>query len=86
MGSHDAPAIAAALVNAGRSAETPVAIVENASMPDARVHYTTLAALPGFQSDSGGPTLLLVGPQFRARGAQYVEAAIPDRVAAVAGR
>jgi len=73
MGSHDAPAIAASLIGAGRSAATPVAIVENASLPDSRVHYTTLAALPHFISESGAPALLLVGPQFRARAANVVE-------------
>ena len=68
MGSHDAPAIAAALIAGGRAAATPVAIVEGASLPGSRVHYTTLGGLPAFASASlGGPTLLLVGPQFRAR-------------------
>lgn len=86
MGSHDAPAIAAALIDAGRGAETPVAIVESASMPDSRVHYTTLAALPDFVADSGGPTLLLVGPQFRARARHCVEDAMLDAAAAAAGR
>ncbi len=33
MGAHEAPAIAAALVAAGRTPATPVAIVENASLP-----------------------------------------------------
>ena len=85
MGSHDAPAIGAALIDAGRGAETPVAIVEDASMPDSRVHYTTLAALPDFVADSGAPTLLLVGPQFRARARHFVEEALPDIRTAVAG-
>ena len=68
MGSHDAPAIAAALIAGGRAAATPVAIVEGASLPGSRVHYTTLGGLPAFANASlGGPTLLLVGPQFHAR-------------------
>ena len=67
-GRHEAPAIAAALIAAGRAAATPVAIVEGASLPGSRVHYTTLGGLPAFANASlGGPTLLLVGPQFRAR-------------------
>jgi siroheme synthase len=68
MGSHEAAAIAAALIAGGRAAATPVAIVEGASLPGSRVHYTTLGGLPAFTNASlGGPTLLLVGPQFHAR-------------------
>ena len=74
MGAHEAPAIAAALVAAGRTPATPVAIVENASLPESRVHYTTLAGLPAFaEHPFGGPTLLLIGPQFRARARQSAE-------------
>ena len=65
-----APAIAAALIAAGRPAATPVAIVENASLPNARTHYTTLAGLHALADLSiDGPALLLVGPQFHARAA-----------------
>jgi len=68
MGSHEAAAIAAALIAGGRAAATQVAIVEDASLPGSRVHYTTLGGLPAYANASlGGPTLLLVGPQFRAR-------------------
>ena len=53
---------------------TPVAIVENASLPQSRVHYTTLEGLPAFaEHPFGGPTLLLIGPQFRARARQSAE-------------
>lgn len=67
MGAGQAEAIAAALIAAGKSASTPVAVVENASLPTARVRYTTLSGLP-LIADLGtaGPTLILVGPQFRA--------------------
>jgi uroporphyrin-III C-methyltransferase len=68
MGAHEAAAIAAALIAAGQPPATPVAIVEGASLPGASVHYTTLAGLPSFEDHAfDGPTLLLVGPQFRAR-------------------
>jgi uroporphyrin-III C-methyltransferase len=68
MGAHEAPAIAAALLADGHASTTPVAIVEGASLPGSRVHYTTLGGLPAFAGhDFSGPTLLLVGPQFRAR-------------------
>ncbi|MFI4887866.1 MAG: uroporphyrinogen-III C-methyltransferase [Burkholderiales bacterium] len=68
MGLRQAPAIAEALIGAGRASSTPVAIVVDASMPDAQTHYTTLAALPAFAiGDAGRPALLLVGPQFYPR-------------------
>ena len=67
MGSGEAATIAAALIAAGKSAATPVAIVENASLPTARVRYTTLAGLPAStESGTAGPALILLGPQFRA--------------------
>jgi uroporphyrin-III C-methyltransferase len=67
MGSGEAAAIAAALIAAGKSAATPVAVVENASLPTARVRYTTLAGLPAsMESGTAGPALILLGPQFRA--------------------
>ncbi len=67
MGAGQAVAITAALLAAGKPGATPVAVVENASLPSARVHYTTLAGLPALaDSGSAGPTLLLIGMQFRA--------------------
>jgi uroporphyrin-III C-methyltransferase len=65
MGSGQAEAIAAALIAAGKPAATPVAVVENASLPTARVRYTTLAGLPALAA-SGAPSLILLGEQFRA--------------------
>jgi len=68
MGLRCAPAIADALISAGRAPATPVAIVVDASLPSARTYYTTLAGLPAFaQREVGGPALLLVGPQFHRR-------------------
>lgn len=65
MGLREAPAIAASLVGAGMPPATPVAIVVDASLPDAQTHYTTLADLPAFaDADIRGAALLLVGPQF----------------------
>jgi uroporphyrin-III C-methyltransferase len=69
MGAGQAASIAAALVRAGKPASLPVAIVENASLPEERVFYTTLAELPRIDRQFSGPTLLLLGPQFTARGA-----------------
>ncbi|MDQ2964134.1 MAG: uroporphyrinogen-III C-methyltransferase [Pseudomonadota bacterium] len=69
MGAGEADAIAAALVAAGKPASTPVAVVENASLPTARTRYTTLSGLPAIAKASiVGPALILVGPQFHAAG------------------
>lgn len=67
MGLGQGDAIAAALTAAGKSAATPVAIVENASLPASRTIFTTLGALPRV-ADAGltGPAVILVGAQFRA--------------------
>jgi uroporphyrin-III C-methyltransferase len=78
MGAHEAPAIAEALIAAGQAPATPVAIVESASLPGARVHYTTLEGLTSADLAFEGPALLLVGPQFRARARQRAdEPALP---------
>jgi uroporphyrin-III C-methyltransferase len=67
MGAGQAAAITAALLAAGKSGATPVAVVENASLPSACVHYTTLAGLPALVDSGGaGPALILIGAQFRA--------------------
>ena len=68
MGAGQAEAIAAALIAAGKPASTPVAIVENASLPETRTILTTLAGLPRLAADQlTGPAIILIGPQFRAR-------------------
>ena len=68
MGSGQAAEIARALLAAGSASTLPVAVVERASLPDARIVYTTLAALGEFDNDAAaGPALIFVGPQFRAR-------------------
>ena len=64
MGAGEAHAIAAALIAAGKPAGTPVALVENASLPDVKVLYGTLAQLPRMQSQ-GGPALILIGEVYR---------------------
>ena len=45
-----------------------MAVVESASLPEQRVRYTTLAALPHLAAaEIAGPALILLGPQFVAR-------------------
>jgi uroporphyrin-III C-methyltransferase len=67
MAAHEAGTIASALIAGGKPAATPVAIVENASLPRPAHTFTTLAAL----SANGlgpltGPALLLIGEVYRA--------------------
>jgi uroporphyrin-III C-methyltransferase len=64
MGAGEAPAIAAALIAAGKPANTPIALVEDASLPGMRVQYATLHDLPRLPT-SGGPTLILLGEVYR---------------------
>ncbi|MEP6655796.1 MAG: uroporphyrinogen-III C-methyltransferase [Betaproteobacteria bacterium] len=69
MGVGQAAAIAAALIAAGKPAATPVAIVENASLPESRHVHTTLAGLPAMVATQfTGPAIILLGAQFTARG------------------
>jgi siroheme synthase len=62
MGAGDAAAISAALLAAGKPARTPVAIVANASLPESRTAYGTLAEMPELARLAGGaPALILIG-------------------------
>jgi uroporphyrin-III C-methyltransferase len=68
MGTRQADAIAAALMEAGTPGSMPIAVIENASLPQARIVFTTLAALPQLANGTlSGPAVILVGPQFRHR-------------------
>ena len=71
MGAGESVAIAAALIAAGKAAHTPVAVAENASLPQMRVQYGTLATLPQLETGSG-PALILIGEVVRAQGHRYV--------------
>jgi uroporphyrin-III C-methyltransferase len=67
MGSGEGAFIAQALIGAGRPASTPVAIVENASMPESTVRFGRLADLENLAPrQSDGPALILVGDVYRA--------------------
>ena len=62
MGAGLAPAISAELIARGMSAGTPVALVENASLPGRRALAGTLAELPALAQQVGdGPTIVLFG-------------------------
>jgi uroporphyrin-III C-methyltransferase len=62
MGGDEAAGLAEGLIAAGRAADTPVAVIERASAPDARLTRTTLQRLcAGAPERSGGPVLIVVG-------------------------
>lgn len=63
MGKAAADEVSRRLIAAGLSAQTPVALVENASLPDERQFHTRLGLLPlAARSALGsGPALLLIG-------------------------
>jgi uroporphyrin-III C-methyltransferase len=58
--------IAASLIDAGKSANTPVALVESATLPGERRLFTTLGALRERQlRRASGPVVMCVGEVFR---------------------
>ncbi|MBR9765576.1 MAG: uroporphyrinogen-III C-methyltransferase [Rhodobacteraceae bacterium] len=63
MGIKHAPVIAAALLEAGRPADEPVAVVSNATLPDQRVLETTLGRMVGdiAASEIEPPAILCIG-------------------------
>ncbi|TIX51233.1 uroporphyrinogen-III C-methyltransferase [Alteraurantiacibacter aquimixticola] len=63
MGKSSAPEIAKGLMEAGMAGDTPVAMVENASLPEEKIFRTRLDLLPlGAKTALGsGPALLLIG-------------------------
>ena len=66
MGSGQAGRIAASLIEAGKSAGTPITLVENASLPNSRHSSGSLAHLPQLAAlCSGGPALILIGEVYR---------------------
>jgi len=68
MGAGQAEIISAALIAAGKPPSTPVALVENASLPSSRIIFSTLEGLPQLaQQVLNGPAVIFIGPQFRAR-------------------
>jgi uroporphyrin-III C-methyltransferase len=75
MAAHEAAAIGAALIGAGRRASTPVAIVEHASLAACQVLPSTLATLgASTRRLAGGPALIVVGENFRSVAARAAPA------------
>jgi len=61
MAAGDAETIARALIEAGKPARTPVAVVERASLPDVKTSFTTLGQLGALQA----PALIFLGEVYR---------------------
>lgn len=89
MGAGEAALISAALILAGKPADTPLAVVEDATRPGMRAQYATLKELPSIET-RGGPTLILLGEVFREalRSTRSCDAALPaaESSAAIAAR
>ena len=64
MAAGQAPQIATALIAAGRSHSTPVAIVENATLENERRIFTDLAGLTASTLNFDGPAVLCIGQVF----------------------
>jgi uroporphyrin-III C-methyltransferase len=66
MGAGESAAIAQALIAAGKRGDTPIAVVEKASLPDGDVVYGTLSELPRLAAQrADGPALILLGEVLR---------------------
>src|SRR6266571_612962 len=67
MGAGLADAISAELINRGKPKDTPLALVESATLPERRVLYGTLADLPELARKTGaGPAVVLLGEVLKA--------------------
>jgi len=64
MGGKEAARVSRLLIEAGRAASTPVAVVTNATLPGEQARYGTLAGLPALAAlagQAGGPVLIIIG-------------------------
>ena len=82
MGAGEAQSIATTLLAQGKPGNTPVALVESASLAGAQQHITTLARLSTgwFPATDGGPVMMGVGAVFGKVGARL--AGLPLALAA----
>lgn len=71
MGGREAIATARALHAQGRSASTPVIIVENCSRPEQRITRMDLAQLEQGLPEAHGPVLVMIGEALAQRASQF---------------
>ena len=87
MAAGQAAQIAAALQAAGMPADTPAAVVENASLPEARRLHTSLAGLAdAAQWQISGPAVIMLGEVFRQADAMLEEVVADSLVRRVNSR
>jgi uroporphyrin-III C-methyltransferase len=67
MGVHTLPAIVTALQNAGRPSETPVALIEQGTLPGQKVVTGTLADILDKAAEIQPPTIIVVGDVVKLR-------------------
>lgn len=68
MGAGEAAAIAQGLIERGRAASTPVALIENVSLPAEQWHFGTLRELGALACSLGaGPAIIVLGEVLRER-------------------
>jgi uroporphyrin-III C-methyltransferase len=84
MASGEAEEISARLASAGKSVDTPVAIVENASLPNRQTTFSTIGnlAVDIAQLNLSGPTLILFGEVYRQHAEQLNQEGVPRRASA----
>jgi uroporphyrin-III C-methyltransferase len=83
MGAGEAAAVAHTLIRRGKPPRTPVAVVENASLPESRISFGALEDLAAIARQvSAGPALILVGDVFAERAARALVATAERRRAA----
>ena len=79
MGAGLAQTIAAELLERGKPAATPVALVESASLPERRVLFGTLAGLPALARQiEDGPTVVVFGEVLKAALAESGSASVGE--------
>lgn len=61
MGVQNLPKIVASLLEAGKAAETPVALIEQGTLPDQKVVLGTLADIISKAGDIQPPTVIIIG-------------------------
>ncbi len=87
MGRSNAADVASRLASSGLATDTPVAVVENASLASRRLFHGTLADLPGLQDrhDLTGPVMTIIGETVAAANldrSEPLRSAVPAAIAA----
>ncbi len=79
MGGREATVTAQRMLDQGRSADTPVVVIENCSRPDQRIFRLTLATLAHGLGQAHGPVLVMLGEAMKQRQKQADDTAEPEQ-------